>query len=183
MFLFCFFPLCKHSTLSAAVNVCSSPSKCPIKKSLSLLFLPNKVHIHMCTDSHKQQFLCMSRAAKERRTEAHQPLDKPCIPPNSTYMFQCARKKQILDSQWEARGAEQLRSLHFQRILGDPRPAHWMSRLPAICAPIRHIGAYAAMETSINTTCECHCLANVITAIKQTEKGITAKAFTLWEYK
>lgn len=122
--------------------------------------------MHRCTDSQKQQFLCMSRAAKERCTETHQPLHKPRIQPNSTYMFQCARKKQILDSQWEARGAEHLRSLYFQRILGDPRPAHWMSRLPAICAPIRHMGAYAAMETSINTTCECHCLANVITPIK-----------------
>lgn len=107
-----------------------------IKKSLNLLFLSNKAHMHMCTDSHREQFLCVSRAAEERCTETHQALDKPRIPPNSTYMFQCARKQQILDSQWEARGTEQLRSLYFQRILGDPRPAHWMSRLPAICAPI-----------------------------------------------
>lgn len=69
MFLFCFFPLCKHTTPSAAVNVCRSPSK----PSLNLLVLYNKVHMHTCTDSHMQQFLCVSQGAKERCTEMHQP--------------------------------------------------------------------------------------------------------------
>lgn len=176
MFLFCFFPLCKHTTLSAAVNVCSSHSKPFYKEKFKPTFsLQQSTHAHVHWFTQRTVPVQESRQPRkdaQRHTNPSTSLAYRQTPLTCSSVPERSRSLTVNGKPEELSSCDLCTSRGYWVILA--LPIGWVGSQPSVPPSV---------ETSINTTCECHCLANVITPIKQTERAITSKAFILWENK